>query len=61
MKFMTTGTEQINIHFFHINGNVGIGLHGISVKENIVLFCNRPDVLDGFDGADFIVRKHDTD
>ena len=38
---------------------MGKGLYRICVEKDTVFFCNCPDFLNGFNGPDFIVGKHD--
>ena len=58
---MTAGTEHINMHFVHIDGNLRIRLYRIGVEQYAVLLCNLTDLGDGLDGTDLVVGKHHAD
>ena len=58
---MTAGTEHVNMHLIHMNGNLCIRLYRIGMKQYAVLFCNLTDLGDGLDGTDLVVGKHHAD
>ena len=58
---MTAGTEHVNMHLIHMNGNLCIRLYRIGMKQYAVLFCDLTDLGDGLDGTDLVVGKHHAD
>ena len=58
---MAAGTEHVNMHLIHIDGNLCIRLYRIGMKQYAVLFCNLTDLGDGLDGTDLVVGKHHAD
>ena len=58
---MTAGTEHIDMHLVHIDGNLCIRLYRIGVEQYTVLLRNLTDFGNGLDGTDLVVGKHHAD
>ena len=58
---MAAGTEHVNMHLIHIDGNLCIRLYRIGMKQYAVLLRDLSDLGDGLDGTDLVVGKHHAD
>ena len=61
MKFVCTRAKQIDVVLLHGDRNLGICLHRIRMKQNLMVSCEPSDLHDRFDRSDLIVSKHDRD
>ena len=59
VELMPRDGKKIDIHLVYINGHRAESLHGIGMKHNALFLAHRADLLNGLDGADFVVGKHD--
>ena len=58
---MAAGTEHVDVHFIHIDGNLCIRLYRIGMEQYTVLLRDLTDLGNGFDGTDLVICKHYTD
>ena len=58
---MAAGTEHVNMHLIHIDGNLCIRLYRIGMGKYAVLLRDLSDLGDGLDGTDLVVGKHHAD
>ena len=61
VKFVGARTQQIDVILLHRDRDLGIRLHRIRMKQNLMVSCKPSDLHDRFDRSDLIVSKHDRD
>src|SRR5690606_32621744 len=58
MEFMGRSRYEVDLQFVEVVYVMPHGLHGIGVKNGLVLLTERRYVFDVGDGADFVVGVH---
>ena len=53
--------KQIELELIHIYGNLAGGLHGVGVEVDVGFFGDGANLLQGLNGAEFVVSVHDGD
>ena len=56
---MPAGRKKVHAGGLDIDGNLAHPLHGVGMEGDPPLPAGGADLLDGLDGADFVVRPHD--
>ena len=51
--------EQVNVLLLHVNGKMARCLYRVCVEQDSMLLRNGADLLDGLNGSNLIIRKHD--
>src|SRR4029077_11942844 len=61
VKLVAGDGEKIHSESINIQRNFSGGLHGIGVKENVVLRGDAADFFEGLNRAEFVVGVHNGD
>ena len=59
VQLVAAGAEHVNVALVHLNRQMAKGLNRVCVEQDSMLLRNGADLLDGLNGSNLIIRKHD--